>query len=217
MAAASSSVPRPTLLFVDDEANVTAALVRHFPKQDYEVLTVTSAAAAYELLGHRPVDVIISDERMPGESGTEFLSKVRRLYPSTIRMVLSGHASMDAAIRAINEADAYRFFLKPCNPGDLLAAVKQAIDERRLRQQGLAVTKELQPGLADHIDRPQPSYMFRIGDRVVRRGAQSEGPGTITQVLPDGVVRVLWDLSVSSSMHTCDRLSLGTDTSSDTA
>jgi hypothetical protein len=129
---------------------MSPALVRYFPKQDYEVLTVTSAAAAYELLGHRPVDVIISDER-------------------------------------------------------------------RLRQQGLAVTKELQPGLADHIDRPQPSYMFRIGDRVVRRGAQSEGPGTITQVLPDGVVRVLWDLSVSSSMHTCDRLSLGTDTSSDTA
>jgi response regulator RpfG family c-di-GMP phosphodiesterase len=213
MSAPSHNAIRSTVLLVDDDANVTSALVRHFPKQDYEVFTVTSAVAAYELLSKHPIDVIISDERMPGECGTQFLSKVRRLYPSAIRMVLSGQASMDAAIRAINEAEAYRFFLKPCNPPDLLVAVKQALDERRLRRQGLAVMKELQATVASRIDRPQPSYKLRIGDRVVRASAPSEGPGTITQVLAHGIVRVLWDFSVPSSMHTCDTLSLLTDTS----
>lgn len=206
MSAPSSSPSRPTILLVDDEANVTAALIRHFPQRDYEVFTAMAAAGAYELLSRRTIDVIISDERMPGESGTEFLSNVRRLYPGTIRIVLSGQASMDAAIRAINKAEAYRFFLKPCNPQDLLISVKQSLDERRLRQSS---------PVPSTIDRSPPltagSREFRIGDRVTRRNAPADGSGTVTQVLAQGVVRVLWDFSAPSSMHTFDSLRLLTD------
>jgi two-component system, probable response regulator PhcQ len=141
----SSTHPyRASILLVDDEAHVTAALSRHFPKQVYEIVTVTSAAAAQEVLAKQSVDVIVTDERMPGESGTEFLAKVRRRYPNTIRMVLSGQASLEAAVRAINEGEVYRFFLKPCNPTDLIFTIQRALEHRRLAQKSRELLKEFQ-------------------------------------------------------------------------
>jgi two-component system probable response regulator PhcQ len=135
---------RASILLVDDEAHVTAALSRHFAKQAYDVVTVTSAAAAQEVLAKQSVDVIVTDERMPGESGTEFLAKVRRRYPNTIRMVLSGQASLEAAVRAINEGEVYRFFLKPCNPTDLIFTIQRALEHRRLAQKSRELLKEFQ-------------------------------------------------------------------------
>lgn len=133
-----------SILLVDDEAHVTAALSRHFPKHAYHVITVTSAAAAHDLLAKQSVDVIVTDERMPGESGTEFLAKVRRRYPNTIRMVLSGQASLEAAVRAINEGEVYRFFLKPCNPTDLIFTIQRALEHRRLAQKSRELLREFQ-------------------------------------------------------------------------
>lgn len=130
---------RASILLVDDETHVTDALSRHFPKQRYEILRASSAAQALEVLAARPADVIVSDERMPKESGTELLAKVRRLYPNTIRIVLSGQASLEAAVRAINEGEVYRFFLKPCNPTDLIFTIQRALEHRRLVEQGRAL------------------------------------------------------------------------------
>lgn len=135
---------RANILLVDDEAHVTAALSRHFSKQTYDVVTVTSAAAAQEVLAKQSVDVIVTDERMPGESGTEFLAKVRRKYPNTIRMVLSGQASLEAAVRAINEGEVYRFLLKPCNPTDLIFTIQRALEHRRLAQKSRELLREFQ-------------------------------------------------------------------------
>jgi two-component system probable response regulator PhcQ len=139
-----SASHRSSVLLVDDETHVTDALSRHFPKESYEVLKAISAADAYRLLAERQIDVIVSDERMPGESGSEFLAKVRRRYPNTIRMILSGQASLEAAIRAINDGEVYRFFLKPCNPIDLLFTIQRALEHRRLAEQGRALLKAYQ-------------------------------------------------------------------------
>jgi two-component system, probable response regulator PhcQ len=133
-----------TILLVDDEANVTDALKRTFRREPYEFLTATSGAAALELLGRIPIQVVISDEQMPGMSGSEFLSAVRKQYPHTIRMILSGQASLEAAVRAINEGEVYRFFLKPCNPTDLLFTVQQALAQRRLEAQSRRLLREYQ-------------------------------------------------------------------------
>ncbi len=140
----SGSSDRASVLLVDDEAHVTEGLSRHFPRQDYEVLRANSAAQAYELLAQRAVDVVVSDERMPGESGTEFLANVRQRYPNTIRMVLSGQASLEAAVRAINEGEVYRFLLKPCNPIDLILTIQQALQHRHLAEQSRALLLEFQ-------------------------------------------------------------------------
>jgi DNA-binding NtrC family response regulator len=99
----TASSTEASILLVHDESHVTAALSRHFPKQTYQVSTATSAAEAYNILDRGSIDVVVSDERMPGESGTEFLSNVRRRFPKTIRIILSGHTSLAAAVRAINE------------------------------------------------------------------------------------------------------------------
>src|SRR5271166_1649195 len=133
-----------TILLIDDEPNVTDALKRALRREPYEFLTARSAAEAQQLLERQHVDVVISDEQMPGMSGSEFLSAVRKQFPHTIRMILSGQASLEAAVRAINEGEVYRFFLKPCNPTDLIFTVQQALTHKRLEEQSRRLLREYQ-------------------------------------------------------------------------
>jgi len=133
-----------TILLVDDEPNVTDALKRALRPEPFEILTATSGAAAQDILERHHVDVVISDEQMPGMSGSVFLSAVRKQFPQTIRMILSGQASLEAAVRAINEGEVYRFFLKPCNPTDLAITVQQALAHKRLEEQSRRLLREYQ-------------------------------------------------------------------------
>jgi DNA-binding NtrC family response regulator len=77
-------------------------------------------------------------------AGSELLAMVRGQHPRTIRMILSGQASLDAAVRAINEGEAHRFFLKPCNPTDLIFSVKQAVIHQRLEEQSRRLLRDYQ-------------------------------------------------------------------------
>jgi DNA-binding NtrC family response regulator len=141
---ANMSVEIATILLVDDEPNVTEALKRALRREPYEVLTATSGAAAQELLERHHVDVVVSDEQMPGMSGSVFLADVRKKFPHTIRMILTGQASLEAAVRAINEGEVYRFFLKPCNPTDLISTMQQALAHKRLEDQSRRLLREYQ-------------------------------------------------------------------------
>jgi two-component system probable response regulator PhcQ len=138
----TASTAEASILLVDDESHVTEALTRHFPKQTYQVFTADSAAEAYGILERRSIDVVVSDERMPGESGAKFLGNVRRRFPKSIRMMLSGQASLEAAIRAINDGEVYRFFLKPCNPTDLIFTIQRALEHKRLAEKSWALLRE---------------------------------------------------------------------------
>lgn len=125
----------PKLLIVDDEPNVISALKRAFFNEDFEIFTATSGREALEILSKNPVQVIISDEKMPGMSGAEFLTEARTLYPDTIRFMLTGHASFEAAMRAINEGEIYRFFTKPWDDMQLLFAIKAAFEKFDLEEE----------------------------------------------------------------------------------
>jgi DNA-binding NtrC family response regulator len=140
----SADAPIASVLLVDDEPQVTEALKRALRREPFEFLTATSALAGEEVLKLRQIDVVISDEQMPGVSGSEFLSRVRKLYPHTIRMILSGQATLQAAVRAINEGEVYRFFLKPCNPTDLTFTIRQALMHKRLEEQSRRLLREYQ-------------------------------------------------------------------------
>jgi len=120
------------VLFVDDEPHVTESLKRTLRKEPYEVLSANSAKDALQILARSPVDVVISDEKMPGMQGSEFLAVVCKQYPETIRIILTGHGSMEAAIRAINEGEIYRFLTKPCNEVDLAVTIRQALQLKDL-------------------------------------------------------------------------------------
>ena len=102
-----------TVLFVDDESNILASLKRTLRREGYVILTANSAAEGFALLAKNPVQLIVSDQRMPEMNGTEFLSRVKSLYPQTVRMVLSGYSEISAVTDAINKGAVYRFMLKP--------------------------------------------------------------------------------------------------------
>jgi EAL domain-containing protein (putative c-di-GMP-specific phosphodiesterase class I) len=122
------------ILFVDDDARVTDAMRRALHKVvPWEILTVNSPVEALELLRRQPIDVVVSDERMPGMTGSEFLCRVARDHPDAMRIILTGEARLDAAIRAINEAGIYRFLTKPCHTDEIVACLTDALRAREAR------------------------------------------------------------------------------------
>ena len=118
---------RSTVLLVDDEANVLASLKRTLRREGYEILMTTSTSEGFSLLAKNEVQVIVSDQRMPEMNGTEFLSRVKSLYPKTVRMVLSGYSEISAVTDAINKGAVYRFMLKPWDDEKLKAEITGAL------------------------------------------------------------------------------------------
>jgi putative two-component system response regulator len=125
-----------TLLCVDDEPDIVDSLFRSFRK-DYTVLTATSGEAAVELLKARPVDLIISDQRMPGMTGDEVLKAAKTLQPEAIRILLTGYSDLESLVKCVNEAGIYKYITKPWEPEYLKLTVARAIQhldvERRLK------------------------------------------------------------------------------------
>jgi response regulator RpfG family c-di-GMP phosphodiesterase len=120
------------VLFVDDEPNVLEGIQRTLRKQ-VELQTASSGVEALRLIRESgPFAVVISDMRMPAMNGAQFLAKVREREPDTVRMILSGHADLEATIAAVNEGHIYRFLTKPCPTDRLLAAVEDALNQHRL-------------------------------------------------------------------------------------
>ncbi len=114
------------LLLVDDEPNIPKALRRSLRGEGYRFLTASSADEAYDLLRVTPVDVVISDYRMPGVTGSEFLAEVSSRYPRTVRLMLSGEADMEGVIDAINQGSIYKFLNKPWSNDRLRDVVRAA-------------------------------------------------------------------------------------------
>jgi DNA-binding NtrC family response regulator len=124
------------ILLVDDELNVLESLKRLFMDDQYTVLTAESAAEALaHLESNSNIKVIVSDEMMPKVSGAELLASVSKRYPDIVRIMLTGHASLDAAIKAINMGQIYRFFTKPWNDLELRFSITAAIDKYDLESE----------------------------------------------------------------------------------
>jgi len=121
-----------TILFVDDEPRITNALKNVLRKEKYRILSADSAEKALEILSTETVDVVVSDEQMPGMSGSALISQIRREYPDTVRIILTGHANLDAALRAINEGEVYRYLTKPCNGLDLAITIRRALQHKKI-------------------------------------------------------------------------------------
>lgn len=118
------------ILFVDDEARVLTAMRAMF-RRDYQVLIANSGAEALELLREHDVDVIVSDQRMPGMTGVEVLREAREIAPRAVRILLTGYADLAAIEHAINEAEVFRYLMKPCPRDQLREVVELAIDASR--------------------------------------------------------------------------------------
>ncbi|MBY0239432.1 MAG: EAL domain-containing protein [Burkholderiaceae bacterium] len=121
-----SGEPPQTLLVVDDDVNVLSSLHRLFRRDGYRILTAVSPSEGFELLALYPVQVILCDQRMPIMSGTEFLSKVKEMYPDTIRIILSGDTGVESVLDSINRGAIYRFYTKPWDDTQLRDNVRLA-------------------------------------------------------------------------------------------
>jgi len=121
-----------TLLLVDDEENVLKAVGRVFLEENYVILKAGSADEAINIMEQERVQLVISDHRMPGMSGAEFLKIVKQRWPETIRIMLTGHADIQSIMGAVNEGAVYKFITKPWNDEDLRLTVSLALQQYAL-------------------------------------------------------------------------------------
>lgn len=135
------------ILIVDDEEQILNALKRTFMNEDYIIDLAHSGEEALEMVGKRPYKVIISDERMPGMSGSDLLSMVSLRCPELVKILLTGHASVESAMKAVNEGEITRFMLKPWDNFELRLAVNSAIEKYDLEMQNRKLMALLRTGL----------------------------------------------------------------------
>ena len=114
-----------TLLCVDDEPNILAALQRVFRGSGYRVLIAQGADEALRLLARETVQLVISDMRMPGMDGAQMLAQVRETWPAITRVLLTGHSDVAATIAAINRGEIFRYLTKPWHEQELRGAARE--------------------------------------------------------------------------------------------
>jgi response regulator RpfG family c-di-GMP phosphodiesterase len=124
-----------TLLCVDDEPNILAALRRLFRAQGYEVLTAHSAREGLAVLAARPVDLIISDMRMPEMDGVQFLEQARGRWPDALRLLLTGNADVRLILDAVNRGEIYRYITKPWDDHEITLVVRHALERLGLERE----------------------------------------------------------------------------------
>lgn len=144
-----------TILLVDDEQEVVDALARTIRHGGYRILTATSGAQALEQITQASVDLVISDIDMPGMSGLELLTKIRASHPRIVRFVLTGVASLESALVAINEGRVERYLTKPWEKEELRTAIREGLDgrSRPSSSPSMHVDMPLSPRLRETLDR----------------------------------------------------------------
>ena len=125
---------RPRILLVDDDAGIRVAVSRFLRRYRFDVSSAADGQSGLELLQQNgPFQVVISDYRMPGMTGSQFLSRVAALYPSTRRMILSGYADSSQLLAAINVGNIHRYLTKPWESRELLSTIRELVDEYRMQ------------------------------------------------------------------------------------
>lgn len=139
----AAAQPSDTLLIVDDEANILAALTRLFRRDGYRLLRAESGCEALALLAEHEVGVIISDQRMPNMSGVQFLGKARERWPDTVRIMLSGYTDLASVTDSVNHGAIYKFLTKPWDDEALRETVREAFQLYRVTRENTRLNAAL--------------------------------------------------------------------------
>ncbi|RMG44439.1 MAG: HDOD domain-containing protein [Acidobacteria bacterium] len=166
------------ILFVDDEPNVLAGLKRMLRslRREYEMEFVGSGKEALAAMERQPADVVVADMKMPGMDGAELLEEIRRRWPDTIRLILSGHAESEAILRSIGPT--HQFLAKPCDPETLRRTIRRAYATRELLEnpqlkaivsqvESLPSVPSLFQEVVEELQRPTAS-LRRVGELIAR-------------------------------------------------
>ncbi|MBU1426649.1 MAG: response regulator [Gammaproteobacteria bacterium] len=203
-----------TLLLVDDEENITSALVRLLRRDGYRILSANSGEAGLALLAQNEVGVIISDQRMPEMSGVEFLSKVRENYPDTIRIVLSGYTELNSVTDAINRGAVYKFLTKPWEDELLRANVEEAFQRYEMRMENARLARELEDANDElqQINRELEQRVEEKTDEVMRNLNILQVSQEVLEHLPVAVIGIGDDGVIAIANRNAHRLLTGDGT-----
>ena len=164
-----------SLLVVDDEQRALETLRRTL-EDHFTVFTAASAEDGMAVMEGEAVQIVLSDQRMPGTSGVEFLRNVRDRWPNTMRLILSGHTEAEDIIAGINEAGIWQYLLKPWHPDQLLLTLQNAAELWRLQQENQRLTLELRASpetLALRVTKLRQKAKSQAGFDRLTRAAES--------------------------------------------
>jgi diguanylate cyclase len=136
------NAPKCSLLVVDDEPYILPTLAALLTGA-YEVLTADSADAAETVFARRPVDLILTDQKMPRRTGVQLLEWVREHSPRTVRLLMTGYAELEDAVEAINRGHIYHYLLKPWHTEELLQVLRNAAEKFQLERSREQLLEEL--------------------------------------------------------------------------
>jgi two-component system, probable response regulator PhcQ len=181
------------ILIVDDEVNVIAALKRALADEPLEVFTAISAEQGLQILKRQNFKIVISDERMPGMDGSEFLSVVKTAYPETVRIMLTGHASLGEMMNAINRGEVFRFFVKPWNDLEIIMAIRFALEKFELEAENRRLLKTIR----------NQSVELKVIERkyagITRLEKDADGNVCLADFAEDEIAAILAECNMQSS------------------
>lgn len=173
------------ILLVDDDPLVGKSLSRILHKNDFETIEVTCTAQALAELESKPIDVVVSDEMMPGMRGTDFLAIVTERWPAIGRIMLTGQADLSLAMRAINQGHVHQFITKPCQREMILQTIKSILKQQELEQSSrklLEITKR-QARILDEIESTDPGLTKVDYDHTGSIRLECKEPETLDQLI----------------------------------
>jgi serine/threonine-protein kinase len=188
--ATANPATQATILFVDDEERITLLLDMMF-RGEYNVLIANSGAQAVDLLASNQVDVLVSDQRMPGMTGVELLRHAREASPHTIRLLLTGYSDLSAIVGSVNEGEVFRFLNKPWDNAQIRQTIADAVHAARVSQDAVPTQPLSPPSGLQPLAGPAPQVLL-VNENQLELQAMSAvlaglhptaGAGTLAQAL----------------------------------
>ncbi|MDQ7053618.1 MAG: response regulator [candidate division KSB1 bacterium] len=130
-------------MFVDDEINILRMIQRLLRNEHWEMQFVRSGEEAWEALQEQPVDIIVTDHRMEGMTGTQLLARVKAAFPDTLRIIFSGYTEVSTLTEAINQGNIYKFIHKPIKEEDLRLTIRRAVENVLLMRENRKLTEKI--------------------------------------------------------------------------
>lgn len=199
---------RRTLLLVDDEANILNSLTRLLRRDGYLILRAGSGEAGLGLLATHDVGVIVSDQRMPGMSGVDFLRRAKALCPDTVRIVLSGYTELTSVTEAINEGSVYKFLTKPWEDEQLRAHIEEAFQHHELKRENALLTRQLTLANQELLE-AKSQLERRVVEKsmeAIRSRGMLEVSQEVLESLPVAVLGVDEEGMIAAANQVADRL-----------
>jgi response regulator RpfG family c-di-GMP phosphodiesterase len=207
---------RPRMLCVDDEPHVLESL-RDSLRRQFDVRTAGSGAEGLARLGEEPdaYAIVVSDMRMPVMPGSVFLREARNVAPDATRILLTGHADLEAAVSAVNDGRLFRFLTKPCPPDELLAACIDGLEQHRLKTAERVLLEQTLKGSVKALT----DILALVNPAAFGRGARLRE--YMTRLATELALSDSWELEVSALLvhigavtlppQTVDKLYAGAD------